>query len=146
MTPLAAAPTASFDNGPLAPRPTRSSVGMLIVAPIATFAVLLPLGMLIVLGPKFEEIFRDFGASLSMPTRFFLNLARDLASPPGLAALMVLAMVVYVAVAAAWRFRREVGAMLLVLCILWAIGMIGAMLAAFWTPLVALVESLQQGA
>ncbi len=145
MTIAAHIPDAPHAMPPVSPRGNRLAVGSLLIAPLATFAFLLPLVALIVFGPRFKEIFVDFGVALPAVTRSLLQLSDFLLSPAGIGSLALMAIVVFVVVAVATGIRRRLGLILLLLCFSWTVVTVGLMLACFWTPLVAMIESLQQG-
>lgn len=103
--------------------------------------------------PKQEEIFKDFGVALPLLTRWFINQSRDFcATNPGqsvsvqwvLLPLWLLC-IAAVTVACARRATMRAGMVFLVLGVLWAFLSLGLLVLAMQLPMHAMARSLQGG-
>jgi len=109
---------------------------------------------LLVLGPKYERIFTDFGVELPGLTLLFVNGARWLAgtqsgqSVPGwpIAAGALVVLTLACSTLAACRPTRSLGLGLLSLLIFSAVAAFFLAVVAYVLPLTKLIESMQQSA
>lgn len=105
-----------------------------------------PIVLMALLAPKYAEVFRDFGVTLPLLTKWFLDFGHALATPLGALAAAAGLLVALVAVYAIARQSRMVGIVVLTLCALWAIAAFVLFMLAMYVPLNELTNSLQRGA
>lgn len=129
---------------PSEPAPTGSQVGVGVASLVAAAAAVIPLAVMALAGPKFMDLFKDFGVALPASTLWMINLGSSLASPLGVVFMLLLGAGVAGLVCMAWRTRWVLGLAILLACIIWFCVSLGIIVVSLYFPLVAMIESLQQ--
>lgn len=115
--------------------------------PLALFSsvvLCVPFVALGLAGPKFAEIFRDFGVQLPSYTRLLLDIGNALATPIGLAIAGGILVVWFMAVCTATRHTRPLAIVMVILAILFSLVVLATSVFAFHMPLTKMIEQMQQ--
>lgn len=129
---------------PYAATPKAPSRLGLLLAIASTLTLCVPVAALGLLGPKFAEIFRDFGLQLPAYTRLLLDIGNALRTPIGIAIVGVVIFVWFMAVCTTARRHRSLAHGMLIFAILFSLVVFATSIIAFHMPINEMIEQLQQ--
>lgn len=132
----------TLDYSNLAKAPSKRWIHLPLAIGLWTLTGLFTFLMLVVV-PKFEEIFKDFGVKLPMATVVLLNVSRAMGSILTLAALWVVAVAIPIGVA---RLQKPVAERRWIVATLTTVFLTVAMVMLTWMllmlPMMALIQAV----